>query len=161
MPKKARKKLSEVDDKYVESVENSLGDIPLSLLVGMRLEGLTLQEIADKCGHSKNWASKRLKNWSLNRIDYFKKYRADIFAGVSERLIDLIEKKISSDQVIEGIKDLTGALVKLYDRERIERGLSTSIRSYKELDDKEQALIAEEKRLRKELEESGKVKRIK
>lgn len=164
MKKNSKKKIIKakgISEEEVNEIKDTLGDIPISILIGMRLEGLSSREIATKCGMSQSTASRRLRNWSLNRIEYFKKHRATIFCGIGERLIDLIEEKIEAGAAFEGIKDLTGALVKIYDRERVERGLTTQLRTYSELDVREKELLEEEKKLRAELEASGKVKAIK
>lgn len=159
--KKERPLVSKLSPDEIDSIKGCLGEVPLSLLVGMRLEGLSQAEIGRRCGVSERQISRRLEHWSLNRLEYFKKHRADILATVGEKIVDLIEEKVSISGVNLELKDLSGTFAKLYDRERLERGLSTTIRSIQELDEQEKALEQEELKLREELKSIGKLHPLK
>lgn len=107
--------------------------VPTEYLIELRELGLLLSEIAELCGISESAVSKRLKAArTANRgLEIFKSRRADILARVQHRLINsLTDSDIKS---MSGYQRLVGMGI-LYDKERLERGQSTSNVSVQQID---------------------------
>lgn len=85
---------------------------------------LTQQQLAAINGVSKQAVSQMFKRYGINDkfLDSFKTHRADIFAGIQETVAASLT---SGDINSASIKDRTILLGTLYDKERLERGLST------------------------------------
>jgi predicted transcriptional regulator len=99
--------------------------IPIERLLQLKGKNLTDQEVATILGCNRSNVSRRLKQHAprLQRIDNYKKYRADILVDLQIKALDNVTdaklKDSSATQLITG-------MAILYDKERIERGLSTS-----------------------------------
>jgi predicted transcriptional regulator len=99
--------------------------IAIERMLQLRDKNLTDGEIATIVGCDRSNVSKRLAEYApkLQRIDNHKKYRADILTDLQMKVLDnftpdkINECTVPQSAVVYGI---------LYDKERIERGLSTS-----------------------------------
>lgn len=99
--------------------------IPIGKMIELRSKDLSYQQVADLCGCSKANVIRRLKEYQedIKDIDSFKKNRADIFVFHQSRLL----KSITTDDIksMAPASRITAAAI-LYDKERLERGQSTS-----------------------------------
>lgn len=106
--------------------------IPLETIIALRKRNLTYTQIAKTLGCSKMNIQERLKKIhnEIERVDDFKKHKADILAIHQNRLISSI-----TPEVIEkaGLKDRAIAFGVMYDKERLERGKSTQNVAYADL----------------------------
>jgi len=90
--------------------------------------GATRAQVAKSVNVSRPAISQMLKRYAIddNLIDSFKKNRADILAGLQETVLaSLTEEDIKKASV----RDRIIAAGTLYDKERLERGQSTSNQS--------------------------------
>jgi hypothetical protein len=98
--------------------------IPLSKMIEYRKKGLTYQEIGDLLGCSKVNVWERLQPFSyeIDNLNNYKDERADTLALYQQVMLS----GITEDKVKKAhISHLTTAFGILYDKERLERGLST------------------------------------
>ncbi len=88
----------------------------------------TVTEIAESVRCAKSTVSETLKRYQIqpNTLESYKNHRADVLAGIGDKLL----QKANIDTLkIESMRDLKDAITGygiLYDKERIERGLSDS-----------------------------------
>jgi hypothetical protein len=85
---------------------------------------LKLSQLAAIHGCSVSNVSQLFKRYgvSLETIEEFKTNRADIFAGIQE----IVARSLTEEDIKKaGVRDRTILLGTLYDKERLERGLST------------------------------------
>lgn len=99
--------------------------IPLDYIIDLRSKGLSYSQIAKVVGCTKNNISLRLQGIEAeeSEVSEFKNHRADLFAKLQMQFMNSLT---SAD-----IKKMPGgsrvlAIAQLYDKERLERGLSTS-----------------------------------
>lgn len=163
MGSRKKVRVEEISEDSVKEICGVLGEVPLSLIVALSLEGKSKKEISNICGLSVVTIRKRLQGWSLNELDHFKRHKADFFLLVEKKWLDVLISRTETGGLSEvEFKDIVNGLVKLCDRERVERGLSSGRSvNFEELDEREKMLQEEERQLRAELEKSGKVSRIK
>lgn len=85
---------------------------------------LTTREIAAIANTDHTHVIKTLQRYGIDReqVDKYKNCRADILAGLQERLLSSITD--ADVQKTPAIQRITGAAI-LYDKERLERGQST------------------------------------
>lgn len=85
----------------------------------------TQKEIAEACNVSHQAVSQMLIRYGINDkcLESFKKSRADIFAGIQETVASTLSE---GDIKKASVRDRTILLGTLYDKERLERGQSTS-----------------------------------
>jgi predicted transcriptional regulator len=99
--------------------------IPLSKVLDLKERGLSHTEIAKVLGCDRSNVSNRLKAYgaTFERIEGHKKHRADILTHIQSKLLDGITpdkiKESSATQLITG-------MAILYDKERLERGKSST-----------------------------------
>jgi hypothetical protein len=97
-------------------------------IAAYRRMGLSLQDIGDLVGISKEGVKQALKKMEIEKgeVDHFKEHRADILALFQKRILFSL-----TDEDIERIPpgSRMTAFGILYDKERIERGQSTSNQS--------------------------------
>ena len=107
-------------------IEPKTRKIDLPKALELRQKGLTEQEIADLFHCTKQAVSKALKPYAdlfNGEIEVFKKNRADLFASTQRELLESFDP---SDIKKMNVKDRVIALGIMYDKERLERGQSTS-----------------------------------
>ncbi len=96
-----------------------------AILTLSTLPNLSNSEIAiiTQCSNQNIHATLQRYHIDLKPLDLFKKHRADVLAGMQERLLSSID-----DEQIKGAPLGTKVLAacQLYDKERLERDLSTS-----------------------------------
>lgn len=92
------------------------------ITVAVQNPNLSKSQIADLQGVDRTTVSKILKRYNTSRlrVDNFKEYRADIFAGLQERLLSSITPA-EIKKMQPGSRVLAAA--QLYDKEAIERGV--------------------------------------
>ena len=104
---------------------NTPKDIPLESIIELYQKGLSTRQIAKllNCTHPN--IVQRLKEYKkeILGIESFKKNRSDILAIVQSRIINKITE---SDVKKASLLQKTTAISQLYDKERLERGQSTS-----------------------------------
>jgi hypothetical protein len=86
---------------------------------------LTVREVAAICDTSHSHVIATLQRYGIQkeRVDNFKKHRGDILAGLQERMINSVtDKDIKQATMLQRVT----ATAILYDKERLERDLSTS-----------------------------------
>jgi hypothetical protein len=85
----------------------------------------TVTEIAESVNCSKSNVSQVLARYNIepNAVESYKNHRADVFAGIQERVIQSITDKDVNTATLSARAALLGVL---YDKERLERGLSTA-----------------------------------
>jgi hypothetical protein len=85
----------------------------------------TPPEIANRLHIPRQTVHHALKRYGIepNRLDSFKKHRADVFADLQDRILSSVTTE--DIQKTPAIQRITGAAI-LYDKERLERGQSTS-----------------------------------
>jgi len=90
---------------------------------------ITRRELAKQADTSTSYVQEVLERYNLTKqnIDDFKDNRADVFAGLQHRIISSITEQ-DIQKAPMGSRVLAAA--QLYDKERIERGLSTENVSY-------------------------------
>ena len=99
--------------------------IPIERMLQLKDKNLTDEEIATILGCNRSNVSRRLAEHAprLQRIDNYKKYRADVLTDLQIKVLDNVTdaklKESSATQLITG-------MAILYDKERLERGQSTS-----------------------------------
>ena len=107
-------------------------DIPLSKLIELRNKGLSYPEIGKimNCHHTN--VIRRLQDYAhlIDDNKSFKDNRADILSVVQNKIIS----NITPDDILKAsLLQKTTAISQLYDKERLERGLSTQITENKDL----------------------------
>ena len=124
--------------------------IPLEDILELRRKDLTLKQISVILGCSESNVHKRLKGFAPIRvkIDRYKRHRADLLALTQANIHNSITPSVINDA---SLLQRTTALAVMYDKERLERGQSTSnvdihtdIRNSIERVEAIRALIAEE-----------------
>lgn len=158
MKKTGVKKTGEMN-KYV--LPEELGVSLDTIILAMRLEGISQKDIGKKLHIAQQTVSKKLQNIRIEGLDEFKKHRANLFA----LLVSNIYAAFTPEKVKEmSGRDLAFCLEKVAREERFERGQTGLGKTYKELTDREKELEAEEKELRAQIEKferKGKVVNIK
>ena len=99
--------------------------VPIERLVALREQGLGPTEIAKLTGTTKQAVSKRLRKYGITaeNLEWYKQNRADILAGIQERIL----KQITDRKIKEAsLQQLSTSAAILHDKERLERNLSTS-----------------------------------
>lgn len=101
----------------------------------------TQTEIAESVNTSPQHVNQTLKRFGIepNAVESFKQHRADILAGMQEKLlnsIEMVEIKSARDQ-----KDSITGFGILYDKERLERGQATSFEAHIDLTGKLQEAL--------------------
>ena len=100
-------------------------DIPIETIIELRKKSLSTRQIAKILGCDHSNIVRRLNAYKaeLQGIEPFKRNRADIFAVVQSKIINNItEKDIQKASLLQK----TTAISQLYDKERLERGLSVT-----------------------------------
>lgn len=99
--------------------------VPLEDIIEYRNKGLTLQEIADLTGRCKQTIHERLETAGYNpeRLKNFTKNRADMFAHIQSQLLNSLTPE-AINAMLPHHRVLSSAI--LFDKERLERGKSTS-----------------------------------
>ena len=94
--------------------------------VALAKKGLTHGEIARLQGCDRSNISKVLQRYGVEerRVNKYKEYRADILAGLQDRLLSSIP---DSDIQKSGMYTRVVSAGILYDKERLERGQATSV----------------------------------
>lgn len=89
---------------------------------------ITTAEIAENCNVSRQAIRQMLIRYGIDDkcLESFKKSRADIFAGIQETVAASLSE---ADIKKASVRDRTILLGTLYDKERLERGQSTSNQS--------------------------------
>ena len=99
-------------------------NIPIESILELREKGLTLDQTAKILGCSPANVYARLKhhNPTFERIERFKRHRADILTLKQAEIIN----SLTEDEIKKAPAQVKGMLLGIfYDKERIERGLST------------------------------------
>lgn len=139
----------------VTSAANGNLDIPLESIIGLYLQNVSQSEIARRFGCTQANISRRLQSHKeeFDALPDFKKHRADIMAMIQRRIINTLTK---DDIKKQSAYQRVGMYSILYDKERLERELSTEIVSHDVLlsaaSDKRQAY---EDAVRKRLEDDA------
>jgi transposase len=128
--------------------------VPVEKLLKWRKQGLSYSEIGKMIGRSKQAVHQRLQSYidAIDNLPAFKENRADIFAIHQQRLLNSL-----TDDDIKRMPPgsrLTGFGI-LYDKERLERSLSTENVSYADYTEKisqEREIQAENLRKIKDIE---------
>ena len=110
-------------DGYAPSVG---GKIDLSQAINLRIKGLSYQEIADYFGVRKQSVHEALQPYAIQTagsLEAFKQHRADILAG---RQMECLQLLTADDIKKASPRDKAIIFGTLYDKERLERGQSTS-----------------------------------
>lgn len=98
--------------------------IPIENIIEYVNKGLTLSQIAKLCGCSRQNVHQRLQAVAYDKagLENFKRHRGDVFAFIQSKLLNSID-----DQAIKSMSAAQRVVCTgiLYDKERIERGLST------------------------------------
>ena len=99
--------------------------IPIEDIIEYRNNGLSYQDIADLVGCSKPNVSERLQQcgYDPNRLKNYTKTRAEMFAHLQSELLNSLTPEAINDMYPHH-RVLCSAI--LYDKERLERGKSTS-----------------------------------
>ena len=88
-------------------------------------------EIAESVQCSVSNVSQVLKRYNIipNKLESFKKFRADVYAGIAEKISSQLSDAIPKIEIknSKDIKDSATALGILYDKESLERGKPTGI----------------------------------
>ncbi|MHC4560720.1 MAG: hypothetical protein ACYS80_25860 [Planctomycetota bacterium] len=131
LDEKIEKKAKERNKRAVKRGTDSIGRVTRKRIIdynkaaAYRKMGLSFQEIADLMGVTADGVSKAMKRMKVERgeVDYFKEHRADIMALYQKRILYSL-----TDADIEKIPpgSRMTAFGILYDKERLERGQSTS-----------------------------------
>lgn len=97
---------------------------PIKQVVALAAAGNNRTQIAKKVNVSKQAVSALLKRYQIDDkvLESFKVHRADIMAGLQETALASLS---DSDIRCASVKDRTMLFAILYDKERLERGLST------------------------------------
>ena len=96
--------------------------VPIAKLIELRKKGLTHKEIGKIVGITRENVTRRLCDVDIPGIETFKRNRADVFAYHQEKLLNSITQ---SDIKKAPMRDKIVAAGILYDKERLERDLST------------------------------------
>lgn len=97
--------------------------IPIAKLIELRKKGLTHKEIGKIVGIARENVTRRLLDVDIPGIETFKRNRADVFAYHEEKLLN----SITDAQIKKApMRDKVVSMGILYDKERLERDLSTS-----------------------------------
>jgi hypothetical protein len=130
MVKKTEKPTVEAIENTEELTLDTVDDfpdkpVPIEKLLKWRKQGLSYDEIGSMIGRSKQTVHQRLQPYkdAIENLPVFKENRADIFAIHQQRLLN----SLSDDDIrkIPPGSRFTGVGI-LYDKEHIERNLSTS-----------------------------------
>jgi predicted transcriptional regulator len=108
-----------------KSPEPYIKGIPIEKILDLKDKRLSHQQIADLLGCDKSNITNRLKKYrpTLDKIAGHKKHRADILTNIQAKLLD----SVTDDKIKEcTVPQLTVAYGILYDKERLERGQSSS-----------------------------------
>lgn len=83
------------------------------------------REIADKIGCDKRTVGAVLAKYNIKQedVELFKENRADIYAGVIQKIVTSIDSKVVENA---SLRDRATAVGILQDKERLERGQSTA-----------------------------------
>lgn len=103
--------------------------IPISKLIEYRNKDLSYQDIADLVGCSKPNVYARLKQYDgeIKSLKSYKENRADVLAVVGSKMLNSLT---SNDIEKASAYQRVGMFALLYDKERLERGQSTSNIAY-------------------------------
>ena len=127
-----------------------------TLLIAYRLQGLSQEEIGRKMGVSQQTISRWMSEVKIEGLDEWKVHKADILSLVQKNIIDHLKE--GKFREMSG-RDLAFALDKLNNMERLERGRSTSIRGYEEIEKEKEKLEAERCKVLERLREWEEKKR--
>ena len=154
----AKKKIEHqpIDEQYPSDLSADVREdpIPISRLIELRKKNLSYNEIAELVGRTKQTVHKRLQPYveDINNLQSFKDHRADILAVHQARLLN----SLTPDAIKEcSPYQRVGMFGILYDKERIERGMSTQNIAYADYSAKLSDLEKEEMELRKLLGTQG------
>jgi hypothetical protein len=102
--------------------------VPLDYLISLRQKKLTYQQIADIVGRSKPAVFLRLKqaDIEINWVREFRDNRAFLLSCLQRRILDSITP---ADLLKANLRDKIISMGVLYDKERLELNLATSINS--------------------------------
>jgi len=125
-------------------------EIPLETMLAMAQEGLKPIEIAERLGVARQTVSIRLRNFAkrITRLEEFKLHKADVMAEIQMEILHSINASDIKKAPLQ-IKAMTYGI--FYDKERLERGQSTSNVSIKsvvdDLEKRKQALLSQKQAL--------------
>lgn len=106
-------------------------DLSVEKMAELRDKGLSYQQVADIIGCHKSNVIRRLQHvgYDKDEVNHYKQYRADYLTFQQLR----IDKYITNDKLKKSsAAQLVLMKCQLYDKERIERGLSTENIAYKD-----------------------------
>lgn len=97
----------------------------IKAVIAMSQGGLRVTEIAERTGCTHSNISQILKRYKIkqNELDTFKTHRAEVFAGIQDKVLSSITPQAIKNASIRDKAILFGTI---YDKERLERGQSTS-----------------------------------
>ena len=127
MPRKAvKKKQEEVPNLDLANIAKP---IPLADIIDLRNKGLTLEQIGKLVGCSHQNISYRLQPFmeEIEGLKSFKDNRADVLAAYQHRILNSLQ---ATDLGKSSPYQKVGMFGILYDKERLERGQSTSNVAY-------------------------------
>jgi len=105
--------------------------IPLAILIDMHVrQKMPIMLIAKTLNISHSNVCDRLRKAGIQALEAFRMHRADILALEQQRILSHIT---DADIKRAGIKDKAVSIGILYDKERLDRGQSTSILSYADI----------------------------
>ena len=107
------------------SPDNYIKGIPIEKILDLKDKKLSHSQIATILGCDKSNITNRLKKYrpTLDKIQGHKKHRADILTHIQSRLLDSVTDEKINDCTVP---QLTVAYGILYDKERLERGKSST-----------------------------------
>jgi len=124
--------IAPTQEKTLPLSELNKGKINVQKAIDLRLKGLSYREIAAYFGVKHSSVYAKIRHLLPDNIDVqaYKNNRADVFAGKQAELLNALTSKKQKD--MSGLQAVT-ALGILYDKERLERGQSTSNIAYKDM----------------------------
>ena len=101
---------------------------------------LSYEKIGKMVGRDKSNIARALQRYGIEseKVEQYKDFRADYLAGVQDKMLEAVSKK---DMEKVSVRDLSVSYGILFDKERLQRGLSTqntSLASMVEVVDKRQ-----------------------
>jgi hypothetical protein len=147
LPKKLKAKSTQLTTKKPRGV-------PIEQIIEYKLKGLTSADIGKLLGVCDSDVRVRLMNHSedIDNTDLFRKHRAKVFAFQARRILQAIN---DADIEKASLRDKVIAASVLYDKERLESGLSTQNLVYIDLIKAKQTVASEMQTIEAELVEAG------
>ena len=136
----------EIDEDSLPTERLAQHTAPIEYLITLRRKGLSLDQIASICHVTKGAISRRLSKTdeAIRMTDAFCEDRANILAWYQQRILrHLTEAKLRKASA----RDLVISMGVLFDKERLQRGQSTSNIAYADMVKAYQAKVNELKLL--------------